>query len=80
MLIDKQVVHDASQPRARAVKGFDLIKACERLDHEFLKQVFAGVFAAGKPPGESIESGKMRSNRLFESSVVVELGHYDSRR
>jgi len=46
-LVDKQVVHDATEPGTRLVDIDEVVELAEGLNKEFLKQVFGlGLLAA----------------------------------
>ncbi len=54
LLVDKQVIHDAAQPRAGLVYADQVIEFPERLDQEFLEQVLGLRLAPGQAKRESV--------------------------
>ena len=60
-LIDKQVVHDPTQPRAGFVNGDKVVEFAVGLDEKFLEQVFGLGLGAGQPPRETVQPVEVRS-------------------
>jgi hypothetical protein len=73
--VDKQVVHHTTKPRARLIDGREIVDLAVGLDQQFLEQVFRFRFAAGKPPGETVQAIEVRSHQALESQIVVRGAH-----
>jgi hypothetical protein len=71
LLVDKQVVHNAAQPRARLVDVDQVIEFAERLDQEFLEQVFGLGLAPGQAERESVQPVEMRPDQGVEGLCAV---------
>jgi hypothetical protein len=71
LLVDKQVIHDAAQPRAGLVDADKVIEFAECLDQEFLEQVFGLSLAPGQAKRQPVQPVEMRPDEGVEGLCAV---------
>ncbi len=74
-VIDKQVVHDPAQPRARLIEAHQFIELAERLDQQFLKQIFGVRFATGEATRQSKQAVEVRAYKALKNQLVFHGAH-----
>ena len=71
LFVDEQVVHHATQPRAGLIDGHEVIELAERLDQEFLEQVFGFSLLPGQAIREPVQAVEMRTDQKVESLRAI---------
>ena len=71
LFVDKQVIHDAAQPRAGLVDADQVIEFPERLDQEFLEQVLGLRLAPGQAKREPVQPVEMGPDQGVEGLCAV---------
>ena len=74
-LVNKQVIHNAAQPCSGLVLCYKVVQLAERLDQQFLKQVFGLCLGARQAPRETIQTVEVRSHQTLESLGLVGVTH-----
>lgn len=75
LLVNEQVVHNAAQPRSGRVLCYKVVQLAERLDQQFLKQVFGLCPGTRQAPRETIQAVEVRSYQTLESPGLVGVTH-----
>lgn len=74
LLIDKQIVHNATEPRPGLLDFHEVVDLAVRFDEEFLEQVLGFGFAARQPPGKTIQTVEMWPDETFERVAMLSDG------
>ena len=74
LLIDEQIVHNATEPRPGLLDFHEVIDLAVGLDEEFLEQVLGLGLAAGQSPGEPIQTVEMWPDKTFERVAMLSDG------
>ncbi len=69
-VVDKEVVHDAAEPRSGLVDLYEVVDFSEGLYKEFLEQVLGFGLVARQSPGEPVQPVEVRPDNALESVAM----------
>jgi len=75
LFVDKQVVHNPAQPGAGLLDLDEIVELGERLDQEFLEQVFGLGAPSRQAPGEAVQPVEVGPDETLEGQIMFSVWH-----